>query len=253
MRSYNAPGNYVSAEAQPGELDPLMEHALTQTLERDVLVPILQNMAGGLGVFVVIMAICFGLIDYGYLGVTINSVLWAALYSGLVAFGLACAWRAFRDEWKEALYHWARGWSAGRTSKELDFLEEEVDRLRLENRQLSAQMAQMVKNVRVSVQTDELPQNKPQAIRDAYTEPLRDANYLCRFHDSHGTIAREKVMSAGQLTKSRWESARQLLIDSGVPINNGVFGAPVVVAMSRVREFVERQRRSSVGFVQPPE
>lgn len=253
MRRFNASTSYVPAEPQPGELDPLMEHALTQTLERDVLVPILQNLAGGLGVFVVIVAVQFWRIDYGQHKATLDSVLMSALYWGMGAFGLACAVRAFRDEFQFALYHWSRGWAEGRTSKDLDFLEDECQRLQMENRQLSAANAQMVKNIRTSVQTDELPQNKPRPIQDGYTELLRDASYLCRFHDSHGTIARERVMSAGQLTKTRWEVARQLLIDSGVPINNGVFGVPVVVAISRVREFVEKQRRSPSGFVQPSE
>lgn len=251
MRRFNA-STYVPAEPQPGEIDPLMEHALTQTLERDVLVPILQNLAGGFGVFVVIVAVQFWRIDYGHSKTTLNSVMLGAFYWGLGAFGLACAVRAFRDEMQMFMYHWSRGWAEGRTNKDLDFLEEEVRRLQMENRQLSAQMAQMVKNIRTSTLTEELPQGKPKPIEDEYTEPLRDALWLCRFHDDHHTIARDKAMNAG-MTRNRWDAARRLLVDSGVPINGSVFGVPVVVAMSYVREFVEKQRRSPAGFVMPNE
>lgn len=244
MRTYNAPGNYVTANVQPNEIDPLMEHALTSGLERDVIVPVLQNAAGGLGVFVAMAAGGF------YLGFTsdLSELLILPAVAGLITFGAACAFRAFRDEAQAMLYHWSRGWAEGRTNKDLDFFREETGRLHAEVRQLSTINAQMVKNVRASTGA---PADKPKAIQDEYTEPLRDAGYLCRFHDSHGTIAREKVMGAGQLTKSRWEAARQLLIDSGVPINGGVLGVPAVLAIGSVREFVDKQRGSPTGFVQP--
>lgn len=247
MRFYNSPSNYVAANAQPNEIDPLMEHALTSGLERDVIVPVLQNAAGGLGVFVALAAGAF------YFGFTsdLSELLISPTVAGLITFGAACAFRAFRDEAQAMLYHWSRGWAEGRANKDLDFFREEAARLHAEVRQLSGVNAQMVKNVRSSGAGT--LEDKPKPVQDEYTPLLRDAGYLCRFHDSHGTIAREKVMQAGQLTKTRWEAARQLLIDSGVPINNGVFGVPVVVAMGHVREFVERQRSAPSGFVLPNE
>lgn len=252
MPTYKATSSYVSPHADPVELDPLMEHALTQTLERDVLVPVFQNLAGGLGVFVVIVAIQLWRIDYGYSAVTLSDVILGATYCGMGAFGLACAVRAFRDEWQMFVYHRSRGWAEGRTNKDLDFLEDECQRLRLENRQLSIANAQMAGR-RAPLLPDEPSHDRPRQIQDEYTKPLRDALALCRFHDSHGTIARDKVVAAGQLSRPDWEAAKSLLVDAGVPINLGVFGVPVVVAMGYVREFVEKQRRAPAGFVVPHE
>lgn len=250
MRRLNS-STYVPAEPQPGELDPLMEHALTQTLERDVLVPILQNMAGGLGVFVVIVAVWLGLIDYGYSHAMINTVLWTALYCGLAAFGLALAWRAFRDEWKEALYHWSRGWAEGRTHKELQELHAEVDWLRTENRQQAAQLAQYVRNVRSSVGGDELPQPLPRVMQDQYAEPLRCALALCRYQDTHGKMSRDAVIASGAMDRNQWEAAKRLLVDSGVPVNSGAIAMTPALAMSKVRDFVEKQRAMPGDFVAP--
>lgn len=242
--------SFVPPQTPEAEYDPIMEQALTQTLERDVLVPLLQNVAGGLGVFVVIVAIMLWRIDYSNATATTQSVLVGAAYCGMGAFGLACAVRAFRDEVKFMLYHWSRGWAEGRTSKELEWLAEECERLRSENRQLSVANAQMVRHVRVTTGQDEMPIAPPRPITDEYTEPLRDALALCRFHEAHGTIAREKVMAAG-MTRARWDAARQLLIDSDVTVNGSAIAEPIVTATAKIREFVENQRRAPAGFVMP--
>jgi hypothetical protein len=218
----------------------LMEHALTQNVERDVAVPLFQNFVGGVGVATVIMAV--GLLWMRDLSVEL--LIWAGC-CGLGAFGLASLVRAFRDEVSYVAYHWARGWAEGHMSQELDFLAEENERLQMLNRELNTANAQMSKYVRVDA-----PVEKPQPIEDAYTEPLRDALALCRFHEAHGTITREKVMASG-MKRAQWDSARRLLVDAGVTLNGSAIAIPSVTAMGMVRDFVSRQRQAVPGFVMP--
>lgn len=244
--------SFVPPTVPEVEYDPLVEHSLTQNLERDVLVPLLQNIVGGLGVFVAIFAVMQWLIYHGHVNATVTDVVVLGGVAGGFVCGVACAIRAFWDEAKGIAYHWSRGWAVGCTNKRLDWLEDECERLATENRQLSNANAQMVRHVRVTTGQDETPIAPARPLTDEYTEPLRDALALCRFHEAHSTIARERVMAAG-MTRARWDAARQLLIDSGTTVNGSAIAEPIVTATAKVREFVEKQRRAPAGFVMPNE
>lgn len=249
MRKLNS--SFVSAEPPTGELDPLMEQSLTQNMERDVLVPAMQNLLGGLGVFMLAAVFQFWRIDSGAsTSTTIDATVFAA-YLGGGAFALACIWRAFKDEVQMFSYHWSRGWSEGRTNQELDYFVGECERLQVENRQLRTSNANMVRHVKVTTGRDELPNPAPRMAEDEYTEPLRDALALCRYQDAHGKISRDDVVAAGVMERPRWGSARQLLIDSGVQVQNGVIATSSAQAMALVRDFVDKQRRQPNDFVAP--
>ncbi len=236
MRQYQN----TTATYTPPDVDPLMEHALTQNVVRDVAVPMFQNFFGGVGVATVIMAVGVWLTrDIG------TELLIGAGCCGLAVFGLASLVRAFRDEVSYVAYHWARGWAEGHMSQELDFLAEENERLQIEIRELRTANAQMSKYVKLERDVE-----KPVLVEDEYTEPLRDALALCRFHAAHGTITREKVMASG-MKRAQWDSARRLLVDAGVTLNGSAIAIPSVTAMGMVRDFVSRQRQSVPGFVMP--
>lgn len=249
MRKFNAP-TFVSAEPPQNAYDPVLEKALTKGVERDFLVPALENLGGGVGVFLLVGVILFAGSDADWWRISTVAAVTVATYCGVGALALACIVRFLGDEMQEWSYRLSKGWSEGRNKKELKWYQEEIEHLRKELHLANTQTAQMSKFVTGDME-QAVQRVRPE--QDEYTEPLKDAVYLCRFHEAHGTIAREKVMGTGQLTKSRWEAGRQLLIHSGVPINNGVFGVPVGEALGDLREFVEKQRRAPEGFVYPSE
>jgi hypothetical protein len=237
MRQYQN----TTAVHVPPDVDPLMEHALTQNVERDVAVPLFQNFVGGVGVATVIMAV--GLLWMR--DVSVELLIWAGC-CGLGAFGLASLVRAFRDEVSYVAYHWARGWAEGRAIDELDILYEENDRLRAANIELRNTAAQMSKFV-----SAEQARPRPEKVDDEYTEMLRNAIALCRFGAANGTVARDRIVDSKLMSKSQYASARSLLEDAGVTIRNGVMATEVSLAVGMVTDFVEKQRASVEGFVQP--
>lgn len=251
MRRYNTASTFVAPEAPQAEYDPVIEHLLTQNLERDVLVPLLQNVAGGLGLFVAIVAVQMWRIDFGNSKATVERIMLEAVYWSGGAFGVVCAIRAFKDEIQMFIHRWGRGWAEGYSTERIEALENENDRLNQEIRELSIANAQMVRNVRVTTGVDELPKAPPRLPQDEYAEPLRDALALCRFQDAHGKISRDVVIQSGAMDRTRWEAAKRLLEHSGVPVANGIIGSSAVEAMGKVREFVARQRQMPEGFVAP--
>lgn len=243
MRKFQNTSSFVSPVAPEMIADPIVERALTKGVERDVLVPLFANLFGGVGMFVLAFVLYEWITSWD-----MDSLLWIAARWSAGLFALMCIIRFWGDEVQMWAYRISKGWAEGSVNQKLKWYQEENKQLQEENRHLSVQMAQMSKYVRVDA-----VQERQQPVQDEYTKTLTDALKLCRFHDAQGKAARDPVVAAGLMSKTQWEAARDLLVDSGVPVNGGVFGVAVAEAMAKVREFVERQRQSPAGFVQPYE
>jgi hypothetical protein len=247
MRRYDTASTYVAPIAPESVGDPVADKMLTQNWDRDVVVPFFANLLGGVGVFI----LAFVLYEW-ITGWEIEIILWIAGRWSAGLFSAMCIIRFLGDEVQEWMRRAAKGWAEGSVNQKLKWYKNECDRLQMENRQQASQLAQMTRNVRSGIERADTPV-APRVAQDEYTEPLRDALALCRFQESHGKISRDLVVASGTMDRARWEAAKGLLINAAAPVENGVIGTLPTMAMAKVREFVEKQRKQLADFVAPYE
>lgn len=194
-----------------------------QTLIGSVVVPILQNILGGIG--------AGGLfaIGAGAVSVSMNFpigqglALWASLFGGFVACFFT-AWRFFSDE----IAIGRKLYQMGQSSRQA-----EIDALRAEGTALALEVTELKRSghtVKASVATKR-------------TEVIADAVKLLQWGYTGAGIDRRSCEQRG-MSQTAWGKARRLLIASGCLGEDGQLPDPDLgAAKIRLKDYVGNRQR----------
>lgn len=167
------------------------ESYLVSSIETGVLVPLLQNIAGGIGVFVMVTTLAAVVKQQATVWDTLSTVpLVPGLILGLVVTSGATIIRAFRDEVGYMLARWA---------EHTDWMRHTADLARIA--ELEHQLH--------ALQSQGQPSNR-------YASQA-DAEKLLTWRFEHGgKISRSEAMTRLSMPRPAWERATELLQNAGV-------------------------------------
>lgn len=193
------------------------------TWETHIVIPLVQNLAGGIAVFALCWTITVGLGRYFLWDVILRELsFWSAVIGGTVT-ALMTIVRFFGDE----LGLLAAAYRLGKRSAD-----SQINALIAENEQLRATAREMRGTT----------SHKTQEMIERIDQAQNDAEHLLALAYGGQSIAREQVRA--YIPQRSWERAVQLLMASGCLDQNRYLAEPnLALALDRLRSYTDTDRQ----------
>lgn len=198
------------------------------TFMTHVVIPLLQNLVGGLAVGVLCSVVAIGLGRYFLWQIILDELKIWSLLAGLLVTSLATVVRFFGDDLGIVL----AAYRLGRRSadRQISALVAEVEQLRAAARELRASQ----------------PSHRAQDMLERIEKAQSDAEQLLGLAYAGQSISREKVSAF--ISQRPWERAINLMRAAGCLDGSGNLTEPNLgVALKRLRGHVERDRERAAG------
>lgn len=198
------------------------------TWETHIVIPLVQNLAGGVAVFALCWIITVGLGHYLLWDLILRQLaFWSALLGAAVAAGMTIV-RFFGDE----LGLLATAYRLGKRSADA-----QVNALIAENEQLHATARELRKTS---------TSHRAVAMTERINQTQTDAEHLLSLAYSGHSIAREKV--SAYISQRPWERAIQLLRAAGCLDANGALTEPnLALSLQRLRTYTDANRTQAAN------
>jgi hypothetical protein len=201
------------------------------TWETHIVIPLVQNVAGGIAVFALCWTVTVGLGQYFLWAVLLKELsFWSAVIGGTVTATMTII-RFFGDE----LGLLTAAYRLGKRSADA-----QINALTAENEQLRATAREM----------SGIPTNhRAQEMLERLERAQSDAEHLLALAYGGQSIAREQVKA--YLPQRSWERAIQLLRSAGCFDSSGALSEPnLALALGRLRSYADtdRQRADSASW-----